>query len=360
MIFRYPGGKGKLMKHFLNDIPTTGYCFAEPFVGGGSVALAIAQRDIKKSILINDFDPWVSHFWQIITGSNQDLFNNLIKLVSHKPTIEQFNERRQKFFPEDVTKRNIAEPLDAAFNAIFFNRTTFSGMFGSGPIGAYEQRGEYLIGCRFNPPRLQKEIKHAREVLAGRTTVTCLDFEEFLKSVPKDCFLYLDPPYYKQGESLYGASLGNGGHDRLRSVLDERLYWLLSYDNCPEIREKYKGFRIQVLNKFRSMSSSRDEFDETIRPNGDSELLIFSKEIPMPESIKRKGRNDPKCKTCFRAFRKGVDGICAKCIEPPLLSHSAFPVSKSFFSFLTAEDFTEAHKTGFFKVPWEIAEKLKY
>lgn len=311
MIFRYPGGKGKLMSQFLEDIPTTGDSFAEPFVGGGSVALAIANRDPKKQIYLNDFDPWVASFWSIVTGTDEIIFNALLDNVKNKPTIEQFKERREKFVPQDFEQRAKSNLLDGAFNALFFNRTTFSGMFGSGPIGAYEQRGDYLVGCRFQPSRLIKEIRAAHEVMKGRTQVFCLDFELFLASLPANCFLYLDPPYIEQGEALYGATMGINGHDRLRKVLGEHDGgWLLSYDSKPQkIRDLYAGFKMRELSKFRSMGSKKDSEGEIIRPDGISELLIYSKE----ESVK----TCPNCNKECRQTRKHTTGACTTLASVP-------------------------------------------
>ena len=67
----------------------------------------------------------------------------------------------------------------------------------------------------------------------------------------KDSFLYLDPPY-KSKYSLYGykGSMHKGfDHAALAAMLKKRDRWILSYNDCPEIRELYKGtpfFRLPV------------------------------------------------------------------------------------------------------------------
>ena len=68
--FAYPGGKTFCRKTLLQHIATHSRSittYIEPFVGGGSVALAVASHfpDIR-NIVINDADKGVSSLWQCI------------------------------------------------------------------------------------------------------------------------------------------------------------------------------------------------------------------------------------------------------------------------------------------------------
>lgn len=291
MIFRYPGGKGKMSKLILEHIPRSDkQPFAEPFVGGGSIVLAVAKRDRNRKLYINDLDPWVSSFWETVVD-DQSSFDDLVKAVGKKPTISQFKNLRDKFAPQDFFLRGLSSPEEAAYNALFFNRTTFSGIFSSGPIGGDNQEGsDWKIDCRWNPGRLQEELHAARAVMLDRTTITCTDFEMFFNGIPKNSFIYADPPYYKQGDALYGASMGGpAGHRRFYDALTKFPSWLLSYDNCEEIREMYTGFKTEEFYKFRSMGVQgskelRDAREKAGLPRADrprdkSELLIDSRRV---------------------------------------------------------------------------------
>ena len=282
MIFRYPGGKGKLVKKFIDDVPIT-TDFADVFVGGGSVALAVASRKGNEltRIHLNDFDPWLSSFWEVVTGVDDGKFAALVSQVqSAEITIPKFVERREKFLPQDFSKRNLAEKVDAAFNALFFNRTTFSGCLSSGPIGGYDQSGDWHIYVRWNAKRLVKELKEGRELLVGRTEVTCLDFEEAIKELPSNCFIYADPPYSVKGATLYGSEFTKYDHIRLFETLDQRTSgWLLSNDNTVFVKNMYQDYKQKSLRSYSSMPSTsiRSVGDENKREG--RELLVFSKEI---------------------------------------------------------------------------------
>lgn len=59
-----------------------------------------------------------------------------------------------------------------------------------------------------------------------------------------DAFLYLDPPYLGF-EDLYAVRMPAEAHVRLRDMLSaSRAKWLLSYNDCPEVRDLYAGWAI--------------------------------------------------------------------------------------------------------------------
>lgn len=62
--------------------------------------------------------------------------------------------------------------------------------------------------------------------------------------MPSSSLVYLDPPYYVQGSSLYREFYRPENHRRLKSSLDAlKLPWLLSYDNVDEIKELYCDYQ---------------------------------------------------------------------------------------------------------------------
>ena len=274
-IFRYPGGKSALVKRFLRYIPTDVALYVEPFVGGGSVLLNVAasarnysffqNRDLHFSI--NDSNPDVASFWSVLVGEDA-LFHELcIRTATMRPSVDIFHKIQD-------AKYSLA--IDKAFRCLFINRTSFSGIMDSGPIGGAEQKNRCL-DVRWKPPVLLEEMRSARTLLLGRTTVTCCDFSEVLEGVTEDSFVYLDPPYYEKGGQLYGefGRWTTLDHRRLREQLGGLPNWLLSYDNNSAVKELYIGFHMEELEHYRSISGHLSE--GTKRPRDKSELLIFSK-----------------------------------------------------------------------------------
>jgi DNA adenine methylase len=74
--------------------------------------------------------------------------------------------------------------------------------------------------------------------------ITSLDFEKVIKDCPDGSFLFIDPPYYgADQDKFYNYCLDIEGHKRLSDTLYEhrdRIKFLITYDNVPEVRELYK------------------------------------------------------------------------------------------------------------------------
>ena len=276
-IFRYPGGKSVLVNSFIQYIPGDVELYVEPFVGGGSVLLNVAARGsfsmcpTPKHFLINDSNPDVAAFWATLVGDEAAYLALTHSVATIKPTVELFHR---------IQKADYCCDDDRAFRCLFINRTSFSGIMDSGPIGGEEQATRELT-VRWKPPVLIRQMKDARALLLGKTSVTCCDFSKVLESANGNAFAYLDPPYYEKGAQLYGK-YGKMDHMRLRELLDKVPRWLLSYDNNKYVKELYAGFKMEELTHYRSISGHISE--GTKRPRDKSELLIFSK-VPATAAV---------------------------------------------------------------------------
>jgi len=78
---------------------------------------------------------------------------------------------------------------------------------------------------------------------------TNYDIEIILNDSRKKTLVYLDPPYFEQGAGLYYHSFAQDDHVRLANCLKNTShYWILSYDDCPEIRSLYQDFTIKTIS----------------------------------------------------------------------------------------------------------------
>jgi DNA adenine methylase len=262
-VFRYPGGKTKLLKKFQQYLVLKeNELYYEPFIGGGSVTIHIAKKYPDKIFMVNDLDRNIWAFWTLISQDNDQDFNCLYQLLKVPPTIELFDTLRAKV-PIDV--------IECAYYAIFFNRTTFSGIAKAGPIGGKHQTSKWKIDCRYNAETLIKEIECLRVLFRKRLIVTNLDYRDFLNLVPPECsFIYLDPPYFKQGKVLYNHYIQN--HAELRDILTNKPKWVLSYDKCDEIVNLYSNCSIIDIDAKYTVKGHKKICNETkecvILPNG--------------------------------------------------------------------------------------------
>lgn len=106
-------------------------------------------------------------------------------------------------------------------------------------------RHSYASSCKsfasqpFDITKLYDGIEQLA-VRMNNAVVENQDFETLIKHYDReDSFFYCDPPYY-DSEYVYKGGFAKDNHQRLHDVLvNVKGKWLLSYNDCPEIRELY-------------------------------------------------------------------------------------------------------------------------
>jgi DNA adenine methylase len=155
------------------------------------------------------------------------------------------NYRRQRA----ILRR--AAQVDTAtlgFAALFVNRTSRSGIIGprAGVIGGLSQTGEWKVNARFGRDGLVErieEIARRRRQIRVYNTDAVRFLTSTVASLPSHTFVYLDPPYYSNGQRLYANYYKHADHVQVASAvhkLDQS--WVLSYDDVPEIRRLYQSY----------------------------------------------------------------------------------------------------------------------
>ena len=99
------------------------------------------------------------------------------------------------------------------------------------------------------------------------------DFETLIHHYDRpDTFFYLDPPYFST-EDMYAVEFAWADHIRLRDTAAAMQgKFLLSYNDCPEIRELYEGFTMFDFSRVHSMAQRYEagtEFKELLIGNYD-------------------------------------------------------------------------------------------
>lgn len=240
---RYPGGKANLapfLKGLIeNNVEDCSYF--ELYAGGGGAALDLLFSGAVHNIMLNDADFHIFSFWHSLLNETE----SIIHLIETEPvTLENW------YIQRDVYDNFKDYPmLDVGFATFFLNRCNRSGILTkAGPIGGFNQTGKYSIDCRFNRQdlisRIEKIANHANDI-----QISNLDTLDFLRQYhnvlsQETSFMYLDPPYFKKGKSLYLNYYGPEDHVHLRDALSNirQLKWMVSYDDVEEIHQLYEGF----------------------------------------------------------------------------------------------------------------------
>lgn len=237
---RYPGGKStmaSLLSQFrrLNDLGDR--AIAEPFAGGAGASLTLLYLEETHEIYLNDADPAIHDFWWSLVNQSQPF----LKMLS-KARVSMAEWRRQR----DVYRnRGRVSRLHRGFSAFFLNRCNRSGIImNAGPIGGMKQTGKWKVSARFNKPDLRRRCEKVAEY-GDRVHVSGHDGIAFIKSLnAESTFFFIDPPYFAKGQTLYLNALEEEYHialsAQLKSMSDAA--WVLTYDDCPEIRRLYQDW----------------------------------------------------------------------------------------------------------------------
>ena len=83
-----------------------------------------------------------------------------------------------------------------------------------------------------------------------------LDFEHLIRTYDRPgALFYLDPPYY-DAEKYYPHRFQPEDHKRLKEVLDNvKGKWILSYNDCREIRDLYAGYTVISIDRAHNLVS---------------------------------------------------------------------------------------------------------
>lgn len=264
---RYPGGKSKLspmIKYIIeHKIDTNIATYIEPFAGGAGVALELLLSGTVNNVIINDYDKSIYSFWRAII-SEPDRF--IQEIIQTPVTIDEW--RKQK---EIYTTLNKKYSFELGFAAFFLNRTNRSGILSAGPIGGYDQTGNFLIDARFN----KEDLIHRISIIAQyrkRIKVYNKDIRSFILQVIANnqdySFVYFDPPYYVKGKELYINYFHDGDHIEIRDYIVQNLKcpWIMTYDEEERIANIYDMYTQRKYNLTYSLANKGKS----------SELIIFS------------------------------------------------------------------------------------
>lgn len=153
-----------------------------------------------------------------------------------------------------LAETNKESSIERAFAFFFVNRTATSGIISGGPIGGKNQNGNYKLDARFNKDGLIRRFHRINE-LSPYIRLENLDFRQFLNQEilvlkTRPHLIYCDPPYYKQGKTLYLNAFNHRDHEELEALLAKHpnMNWCVSYDETPEINRIFNRWKSVTYN----------------------------------------------------------------------------------------------------------------
>ncbi len=263
---RYAGGKSLAVGHIIELLPDNITKVISPFFGGGSVEIAMGKY-LDLEVIGYDIFDILCNYWKYQIENPRLLYEKLGEL---KPNKEEF-ERIRKILNQVWRKEITLDPLTLAVYYVY----NFNLSYGPGFMG-------WSSDIYLKEDRYKKIIEKIRDFEPGNLKVECADFQEVIKNNPNE-FMYLDPPYYigedsKMFKGIYpmrNIPVHHKGfpHNVLRDLLkNHKGGFILSYNDCPTIREYYKEFQQFFPSWQYTMGQGETRIGKNRVENGDNHI----------------------------------------------------------------------------------------
>jgi len=240
---RYAGGKTLAVGYIVNLLPDKIGKVVSPFFGGGSVELAFAKELDIDVVGYEIFDLLVN-YWQNQIKNPIELYQNLSKLKNTKKEYENVkNILKSIWNKKDGLLKNNLSSLDLATYYYFSHNLSY----GPGFLG-------WMSSIYLNDKKYNSLLNKVKNFKVSNIQVHNMSFEKSIPAHNED-FMYLDPPYYLNGNSKMFRGIypmrnfpihHNGfNHELLADLLKKHKGgFILSYNDCDWVRNTYKDFKI--------------------------------------------------------------------------------------------------------------------
>ena len=251
-IVKWQGGKRRELKHIRKFIPDSTSIIAEPFAGGAAVAF-----DFEGIAYLNDINSRLINLYNVVADPSN--FQRLLKDIAVlKVSTQEELERR---YYEARSYLNLGQTFDDPYSRalafLILRQQCFSGM------ERYNSRGEFNVPWgRYKSFSCCLDEEHQRFLQAA--TITNIDACDFLDTLPREAFVFVDPPYLDRA----GYEKKDGGYDlhaSLAAKLTELdLPFLLIHSDHEFYRMAYKDFKITEIPFRYAQQFNRGNYDATV------------------------------------------------------------------------------------------------
>lgn len=244
---KWAGGKASFRATIVNELSRSRplKTYVEPFVGGGSVALAVLSTLRPERVILGDRNPWLIETYQVVQRDVDGLIERL----------REHHARHDRDHYYAVRAQEPDNPLDRAAQLIYLNKTCFNGLYRINRSGRFNVP---LGRPSHTPPNIADEptLRAASRVLQGAQWHIG-DFEDLLRDLGPGDAAYLDPPYVPLTDTSSftaydGFEFQHADQARLASLaaqaVDRGARVVASNHDTSEVRKLYRGFRMTKIH----------------------------------------------------------------------------------------------------------------
>jgi len=264
---KWVGGKTQIIDKIIERFPSTIANYYEPFLGGGSVLLALLEQKRAGQILVTgdivacDANPYLIGLYQNVQTNVDELIEELRNLetlyfsigksdtvINRSPqNIEDALKTSESFYYWIRSQFNLMQDKTSSKGSamfLFMNKTCFRGMCREGPNGFNVPYGHYK-----NPHILDESLLRTVSTLLQGVVFRCCDYLAILPLAGAGDFVYMDPPYAAEKPSSFVGYTADGFDEEESRRLFQQCQdaakrgakWLLSNADVPIVRKTFEN-----------------------------------------------------------------------------------------------------------------------
>ena len=278
------GNKTSILHILYSLFPVSYGRYIEPFGGSGAVLLGKPVPD--KFEIYNDYNANLVNLFRCMRDrplefirelgflnlNARDDFVALKHFFKHEEFTDEFLHQELELTSILLPELQAAELCELYRKAKEDHDLRRAVMFLKLIRYSYSSGGKSYVCQPFNVANLFSLIEQFGKRMAN-VVVENQDFEMLIRHYDRsDAFIYCDPPYFKS-EYVYKCGFTWDDHLRLKHVLGEaKGKWLVSYNDCAEIRELYRNYNQFGFTRVHNMVQKYEvgkEFPELLIGNYD-------------------------------------------------------------------------------------------